>query len=87
MKYVNANVLPEPLLKEVQKYINGVMIYVPKPEGTREGWGARSGSRAYITQRNEDIRRRFAQGATVAQLAERFYLSCGSIKRIVYSKK
>jgi hypothetical protein len=39
-KYINADViLPEKLLKEVQKYINSGMVYVPKPEGVREGWG------------------------------------------------
>lgn len=86
MKYVNADVLPEGLLKEVQKYINGVMIYVPKPEGVRKGWGVNSGSRKYINQRNNEIRQKFYQGATVDQLSDEFFLSCDSIKKIVYSK-
>lgn len=86
MKYVNADILPEELLKEVQKYINGVMVYVPKPEGVRKGWGVNSGSRTYIKQRNDEIRQRFSQGATVDQLSEHFFLSCDSIKKIVYLK-
>jgi Mor family transcriptional regulator len=86
MKYVNADILPEELLKEVQKYMNGVMVYVPKPEGARKGWGVNSGSRKYLNQRNNEIRQRFSQGATVGQLSEQFFLSCDSIKKIVYSK-
>ena len=33
MKYINADVLLEALLKEIQTHIHGVMIYIPKPEG------------------------------------------------------
>jgi Mor family transcriptional regulator len=86
MKYVNADILPEELLKEVQKYIHGGMVYIPKPEGVRKGWGVNSGSRNYINQRNDEVRQRFSQGATVDQLSEQFFLSCDSIKKIVYSK-
>ncbi|AZN38277.1 CD3324 family protein [Paenibacillus albus] len=86
MKYVNADILPDELLREVQKYMNGVMVYIPKPEGLRKGWGANSGGRAYIQQRNIEIRRMFAEGATVEQLTEQFFLSCDSIRKIVYTK-
>ncbi|REE69542.1 hypothetical protein A8990_1337 [Paenibacillus taihuensis] len=86
MKYVNAAILPDELLKEVQKYIHGAMVYIPKPEGEREGWGVNSGSRAYIQQRNIEIRQCFAGGAAVDQLAEQFFLSCESIRKIVYGK-
>ncbi|GAA3413213.1 CD3324 family protein [Paenibacillus hodogayensis] len=86
MKYVKADILPEKLLKEVQKYVNGAMVYVPKPEGVRKGWGVDSGSRNYISERNDEIRHRFSQGAAIAQLSEQYFLSCDSIKKIVYSK-
>ncbi|WP_127529491.1 CD3324 family protein [Paenibacillus kobensis] len=87
MKYMNADmILPEELLKEVQKYVNGGMIYVPKCEGTRKGWGENTGGRRLIQLRNVDIRQQFAQGATIPQLMERYYLSCDSIKKIVYTK-
>lgn len=87
MKYVNADIiLPEELLKEVQKYINGVMVYVPKPEGARKGWGVNSGSRKYLNQRNHQIRQKFLQGAAIEQLSDQFHLSHESIKKIIYSK-
>lgn len=87
MKYVKADVLPEELLKEVQKYIHGAMLYIPNPVGTRKGWGVKSGSRASLTLRNEEIRLRFSQGVSITELSEQFYLSTDSIKKIVYCNK
>lgn len=86
MKYVNAAILPDELLKEVQKYIHGTMVYIPNPGGVREGWGMKTGSRASIKQRNAEIRQCFSQGTTVDQLSEQFFLSCESIKKIVYAR-
>ncbi|WP_336785808.1 CD3324 family protein [Paenibacillus sp. MMO-177] len=87
MKYVKAEtVLPEQLLREVQKYMNGVMMYVPKPEGDRIGWGVKSGGKRKLDQRNGKIRELFSQGVTIDQLTERFYLSCDTIKKIVYAR-
>ncbi|MGG4146038.1 CD3324 family protein [Paenibacillus algorifonticola] len=88
MKYVNADsILPESLLKEVQKYVQGGMIYIPTPEQSRKKWGECSGGRTYLNQRNDEIRRNFSAGAKIDQLSEQFCLSCDSIKKIVYSKK
>lgn len=88
MKYINADVvLPEHLLKELQKYVSGGMLYVPKPEGLRKKWGEKSGSRVYLSRRNEEIRQKFSIGTTIDQLSDQFYLSNDSIKKIVYSKK
>jgi Mor family transcriptional regulator len=87
MKYVKAEeILPEYLLKEIQKYVCGEMIYVPSPEGTRRGWGVNSGSRAYLNTRNSEIKSKFHDGLTIDQLTSLFCLSTDSIKKIVYSK-
>lgn len=87
-KYINADiVLPEDLLKEVQKYIHGGMLYVPRPEGLRTKWGENSGGRQYLTVRNDEIRKQYSIGTPIQQLAEQFCLSCDSIKKIVYGKK
>lgn len=88
MKYVNADIiLPEDLLREVQKYVQGGMIYIPTPEQSRKKWGESSGGRTYLIQRNDEIRRSFLSGMNIDQLSEQYYLSCHSIKKIVYSKK
>jgi Mor family transcriptional regulator len=87
MKYVNADIIfPEELLKEIQKYVQGGMVYVPKPEGLRKKWGENSGSRKYLHQRNNEIRQKFSVGVSMDQLSDQFFLSYDSIKKIVYSK-
>jgi len=87
MKYVKANaILPKELLAEIQKYVQGEMIYIPKPEETYQKWGTRSGGRKLIDDRNTSIRNEFKSGRSIHQLGEEYYLSVETIKKIVYSK-
>ena len=87
MKYVNAdNVFPEHLLIEMQKYIQGEIVYIPKPKGIRKKWGENSGNREYLNLRNKEICEKFNSGLKIDQLAEEFCLSVYSIRKIVYSK-
>ena len=40
MSYKNGkDFLPPSLLKELQNYIQGELVYIPKIEQTRAGWG------------------------------------------------
>ena len=56
MKYKNAqDIFPDALLKEIQKYVEGETIYVPKMRAKKQ-WGEKSGARSYYKQRNEKIR-------------------------------
>lgn len=88
MKYTSAEaVFPEDLLKEIQKYVQGRMVYIPNADGSRKKWGEKSGNRNYLNLRNGQIRQKFDEGSTIEQLAELFSLSHDSIKKIVYSKK
>lgn len=88
MKYINAEIIfPEELLKEIQTYVNGGLVYIPKPKGTRKKWGESSGSRKYLDQRNSEIRYKFSVGVTIDQLSDQFCLSNDSIKKIIYVKK
>lgn len=88
MKYVNANqVFPEHLLNEMQKYVQGVLIYIPNPEGVKKGWGEASGSRRSLRQRNMQIRECFQNGHSICDLSKAFFLSYDSVKKIVYSNK
>ncbi len=88
MKYIKAEVvLPEALLKEIQKYIHGELLYIPNPKGTRKKWGECSGSRLNLKQRNDAIRHSYSTGCSMEQLCEKFCLSFDTIKKIVYSAK
>ncbi len=84
MKYRNASeILPDELLKEIQKYTSGEAIYIPTDK-TRKKWGEGSGTRMFYEQRNEEIRYKFSCGATVEQLADEYFLSSETIRKILY---
>ena len=88
MKYVRVNeILPDRLIEEIQKYIQGEYIYIPSRPESRKKWGEKSKNRDYILNRNEEIRRKYIGGCTLSMLAEEFFLSDSSIKKIVYKKE
>jgi hypothetical protein len=85
--YVNAGViLPDSLVVEIQKYIQGGYLYIPSLRHRRKKWGECSGNRDYIIIRNEDICSKYMNGYKIKDLAEIFFLSIDSIKKIVYKK-
>lgn len=87
MKYRNAShVLPDELLKEVQKYAAGEVIYIPKQEQKKK-WGEGSGARQFYRERNEKIQTDYQKGTTLDDLTEQYGLSAESIKRILYRKQ
>lgn len=87
MKYVSGrDVFPEKLLRQVQKYAAGQLVYIPVGEGKRP-WGETSGYRRYLAERNLEMQAKFQAGAEIEQLADAYCLSVESVKRIVYSKK
>ncbi|WP_027446227.1 CD3324 family protein [Pontibacillus marinus] len=88
MSYIKAkSVLPDELIKELQKYVQGQTIYIPKEKNNYEEWGKSSGGRNRIDQRNADIQNGFNRGMTITQLADDYFLSPDTIKKIVYSRK
>ncbi|CRK82107.1 helix-turn-helix domain of resolvase [Neobacillus massiliamazoniensis] len=88
VKYVNANnILPATLITEIQKYVQGETIYIPKPVTAYRKWGTCSGGRKLIDKRNSAIKSAFISGCSIQQLAEEYFLSIETIKKIVYSNK
>ena len=73
-------------MDEVQKYIQGEYLYIPKAEGTKRKWGDNSGYRRDLSIRNDSIRKDYEDGATISHLADAYYLSENTIKKIVYVK-
>ena len=79
MSYIKADeVLPQNIIRLIQQYIDGENIYIPKKEGSRAEWGAKTGTRSELHQRNAFIYRDYQNGETVA-----VYLSDKSIQRII----
>ncbi len=84
MKYINAaEILPEQLLKELQTYIDGNVLYVPKASAKKE-WGAASGARTFFQERNKEIQKRFKEGCSIDVLTEQYGLAYSTIKKIIY---
>ena len=87
MKHSNANtVLPEKLLCEIQQYVQGELLYIPKLKHNYKKWGDITQSKIIIIARNNEIRSAFRGGSTIDELCEQYYLSPESIKKIVYGK-
>ncbi len=83
MAYKNAReVLPESLLRQIWKYVEGENIYIPMKPQTRAAWGSRCGTKQLYEERNEAIRRRAAE-AGVEETAKEFCLSVESIRKIL----
>lgn len=71
MKYRNAaDIFPDELLKEIQKYADGETIYIPVSQ-KRKNWGDTSGARKFYEQRNAEIRRRYFTENSVLLLSPR----------------
>ena len=85
MSYINANsVLPEKLIKEIQKYVNGINLYIPKVPETRCTY---SSYKLEVSKRNQEIYDLFLRGEKVSELASQYFLSEKSIYRILGEKK
>ncbi|WP_042221060.1 CD3324 family protein [Oceanobacillus manasiensis] len=88
MQYKNGKeVLPPNLLKEMQKYIQGELIYIPKKKSQRAGWGEVNGSREILAQRNEEIFKMSREGTSLEELEQMYNLSVDSIRKIIYKTR
>lgn len=86
MKYRNASeILPDKLLREIQKYASGEAIYIPQST-ERQKWGESSGARRYYEERNQKICEGHKAGASMEELASTFNLSLETIRKIIYHK-
>ena len=84
MKYKNANdILPDKLLREIQKYVSGEPLYIPSCK-ERKKWGEGSGARKFYIERNEEIRLKYFHKISIDSLADEYGLSVDTIRRIVY---
>lgn len=84
MKYRNASdILPDELLKEIQKYTSGETLYIPNST-ERKKWGQGSGARLFYKERNEEIKNKYYQKVSMEALADEYCLSMETIRKILY---
>lgn len=84
MSYKNGrDILPPSLLKQLQEYIQGEIVYIPKREQKRAGWGENNGARLLIERRNKEIYRKYISGSKIIELIQAYHLSEDSIRKII----
>lgn len=85
MKYINAaDVLPKELLKELQTYVKGNLLYIPN-DSTQKKWGEKSGSRTYYLKRNNEIKKKYQDGSSISQISDSYGLAFDTVRKIIYS--
>lgn len=88
MKYKNAGeILPEELVRQLQNYVQGEYIYIPKTTENRQKWGENTNHKREMILRNERIFEKYLEGESVDQIAKMFHLSPRSIRRIIGEQK
>ena len=86
MSYIKAEeILPEELLRRIQEDADGVYIYIPRKPGPRHAWGQKTGYKAELKIRKDQIRGDYAAGTGILALSQKYYLSEKSIRRILQS--
>jgi Mor family transcriptional regulator len=82
--YKNARgILPDALIEEIQKYIDGASIYIPAKTDEKTEWGHRNGTKARLAKRNAEIRSLFERNVSVSELSDRYYLSSDTVRKII----
>lgn len=88
MSYCNASdILPAELIEEIQKYIDGQYLYIPRRQQSRRSWGDNTHTRDEVASRNRQIQREYAAGASRKELAERYFLAEKTIEAILRQQK
>lgn len=88
MKYIKAqDVLPEKIVKMIQKYIDGNYLYIPRKCDNHKAWGENSGIRDTLKIRNKEIYKKYINGTDIHNLSKEYFLSEKSIRRIIRTEK
>lgn len=87
MRYCNAKeALSSELFEKLQNEAGGHLLYVPSC-GEKRNWGELSGGRTRFAERNQQICEEYAAGKTVRELADDWFLSVDSIRKILSAER
>lgn len=88
MVYINAlETLPEGLIEQIQEYVDGQVIYIPKIKSKKCKWGEKTDTKAYFKERNFEIYNSYQNGTTVYELSAKYFITPKSIQRIIRNMK
>jgi len=80
-------ILPDEIVKQIQEYIDGEIIYIPKRDECRKAWGDNTSTKSELEIRNAQIYEGYKAGMSIKQLAEEYFLVEKSIRRIINKQK
>ena len=84
MSYQNAiDILPVEIIEEIQKYMDGGTIYIPKKTSEKLPWGTKTETKQKLSLRNLMIYHEFIVGITCQELSQKYFLDIKSIQRII----
>ncbi|EKO1913921.1 DNA-binding response regulator [Clostridium botulinum] len=84
MGYKQANkIFPTDLLNEIQNYVDGQYVYIPRKDDNQRMWGEVNRSKEIISKRNIEIFKKYNNGISVKELASMYYLSPETIYKII----
>ena len=85
MSYVNAKeVLPKNLIQEIQKYVDGKVLYIPCKSEKSLSWGEKNGAKDKLAKRNKEIVSRFYSGESITEISNVYFLSEKRIQGIIH---
>ncbi len=88
MKYEKAqNILPQSIIEIIQNYTDGGYIYIPRKNENKKSWGENTETKSYLKLRDNEIFSKYCSGIPVKILAEQYFLTEGSIRRIIRKER
>ncbi|GFP76515.1 CD3324 family protein [Clostridium fungisolvens] len=88
MRYEKAqNILPNSIIEQIQKYIDGGYIYIPRKDENKKAWGENTDTKKQLGTRDNEIFYKYSSGISVKILAEQYFLTESSIRRIIRNKR
>jgi len=80
-------ILPHDLLEQVQEYVDGEYIYIPRKSSNKKEWGTETSTRTELQQRDIQIYEDYLARNSLQELSEKYYLSLKSIQRIIRKQR
>ena len=78
-----ARILPSELIEQIQEYVDGEAVYIPRKSSKRKRWGESTDTADALKKRNEEIYKRYKSGTSVKALSEQYYISTQGIYKII----
>ena len=80
-------VLPKDIILQIQDYIEGEVIYIPKRSENKKSWGDCTDTKEILSLRNKKIYYDYCDGISVQQLAQKYFWLKKAFNELLDMKK